>query len=131
VKSSFSVSTTLKAAPEVLYNAWLDSSEHAAFTGSPASIDPETGGEFTAWDGYITGKTLEKEEHRRIVQSWRTTVFPRESDDSIIEVLFENMDDGTRLTINHSRIPEGQEDDYQNGWEEFYFKPMQAYYSRK
>ncbi len=129
--NSFSISTNLNVEPEVLYDAWLDSKEHTKFTGSAASIDPEIGGRFTAWEGYISGITLEKEENRRIVQRWRTTEFPDGSPDSIIELLFEKTSTGTKLTINHSDIPEGQADEYLEGWEEYYFKPMQEYYSQE
>jgi activator of HSP90 ATPase len=130
VKTSFSVSAHINAAPDVLYRAWLSSEEHAKFTGSEADIDPGIGGPFTAWDGYIRGTTLEKEDGKRILQSWRTTEFPEGSPDSLVEVLFEEIEDGTEITINHSRIPAGQEDDYKTGWEEFYFQPMRECYSK-
>jgi activator of HSP90 ATPase len=129
MKTLFSVSTYLDVAPDVLYRAWLSSEEHAGFTGSAASIDPAIGGRFTAWDGYISGTTLEKEEGRRIVQSWRTTEFPEGSPDSRIELVFQGSDGGTRLTIDHSGVPEGQAEEYEHGWEEFYFEPMREYYS--
>ena len=48
---SIQCSTVLPAGPERIYRAWLDSAEHAAFTGSPAYIEPDVGGAFTAWDG--------------------------------------------------------------------------------
>jgi activator of HSP90 ATPase len=128
MKTSFSVSTYLAAPPDVLCNAWLSSEEHSRFSRSPATIDPNVGGAFTAGGGYIRGATLEKEEGTRIVQSWRTTEFPDESPDSRLEVLFEPAGDGTKVTINHSAIPEGQAEDYESGWEEFYFQPMREYY---
>lgn len=34
---------------------------NTAFTGSKATCDAGVGGEFTAWDGYISGKNLELE----------------------------------------------------------------------
>jgi activator of HSP90 ATPase len=124
MKSSFSVSTYLAAPPDVLFRAWLSSEEHARFTGSAANIDPSIRGAFTAWDGYISGTTLEKEEGKRIVQSWRTTEFPDGSPDSRIEIVFESVGNGTKVTINHSGIPEGQAENYESGWKEFYFDPM-------
>jgi uncharacterized protein YndB with AHSA1/START domain len=127
--TSFSVSTHLDVPPDVVYRAWLSSEEHAKFTGSPANIDPSIGGSFTAWNGYISGTTLEMEEGKRIVQSWRTTEFPDESPDSRIEVVFEPMGDGTTVSINHSGIPDGQTEDYEGGWEKFYFEPMREYYA--
>ena len=33
------------------------------------------------------------------------------------------------ITINHSEIPSGQGSSYAQGWQEFYFTPMQAYFS--
>jgi hypothetical protein len=35
---------------------------------------------------------------------------------------------GTEVTIDHSGIPEGQAEEYENGWQEFYFDPMRKYY---
>jgi activator of HSP90 ATPase len=115
---------------ERLYGAWLDSAAHSAFTGSPAQIDPQIGGRFSAWGGYIEGTTLELEPYRRIVQTWRTTEFPEGSADSRLEVLLEEAGLGqTRLTLLHSEIPEGQGQGYLQGWEEFYFQPMLANFS--
>ena len=73
---SLHLTTILPANPERVFLAWLDSAEHAAFTGSLAQIEPFVGGRFTAWDGYIQGATLELSPHTRILQSWRTTEFP-------------------------------------------------------
>ena len=50
-------------------------------TGSPAIVDPEIGGAFEAWDGYISGRTLSLEPGRRIVQSWRTSEFAEDEGD--------------------------------------------------
>ena len=56
------------AAPEEVYEAFVDAKKHSAFTGSKATCDPRVGGKFTAWDGYISGKNLLLEEGKRIVQ---------------------------------------------------------------
>lgn len=111
-----------------LYSAWLDSKQHTAFTGSPAEIDPRVGGAFTAWEGYIQGVTLELQPVSRIVQSWRSTEFPEESPDSNLEVLFEELEGGTRLTLVHSQIPDGQAEGYKRGWEDYYLQPMRQYF---
>lgn len=114
---------------EQIYNGWLDSAAHTAFTGSPAQIDPHGGGKFTAWDGYISGRTLEAEPFGRIVQAWRTTEFPEGSPDSRLEILFEDLDSGAKITLIHTDIPEGQGDNYRQGWAEYYFEPMGRYFS--
>ncbi len=126
---SLTLSIELPTTPEQLYQAWLDSAGHAAFTGSPAEIDARPGGKFTAWDGYITGSTLELHPFDKIIQAWRTTDFPSSSPDSRLEVLFEPASGGTRLTLIHTEIPDGQAEDYRQGWEDFYFTPMTDYFS--
>lgn len=114
---------------EKIYTAWLDSQAHSAMTGSPAEVDPALGGKFTAWDGYIHGQTLAAEPFRRILQTWRTTEFPEESPDSRLEILIEVVNDGAQVTLLHSEIPDGQGEDYRQGWSEYYFEPMGRYFS--
>jgi activator of HSP90 ATPase len=36
----------------------------------------------------------------------------------------------TRLTLKHSRIPDGQGEVYRQGWEDYYFQPMKIFFSR-
>lgn len=126
----FTMKKNFAAPPERVFAAWMDSEEHAAFTGSPAIIDARAGGRFSAWDGYITGATLEIESGRRILQSWRTTEFPEGSADSRLEILFAADRDGCLLTINHVDIPAGQAEGYRSGWEDYYFKPLAEYLAR-
>ena len=124
-------SIVLPASTEDIYSAWLDSKKHGEFTGDKAKIDPKVGGKFSAWDGYILGKTLELEPFKRIVQTWRTTEFPKDAPDSKLEVLLETEGKGTRVTLIHTNIPDGQGDMYKQGWEDYYFEPMKRYFRSK
>ena len=126
---SFELSIELPVKPEVVYNAWMDSREHGEMTFGKAEIDPQVGGHFTAWDDYIEGTTLELEPYHRIVQSWRTTDFPPESPDSHLLVTLDEIPSGTRLTLTHTNIPEGQANSYEQGWLDYYFAPMQEYFA--
>lgn len=128
---SLKVSCVFPVAPQKLFDAWLDSQAHSAFTGAAAEIEPEVEGSFTAWDGYIEGETLELEPPRRLLQSWRTSEFPAEAEDSLLEVLFEAVEGGTKMTLVHTNIPEGQGEQYKTGWQEHYFTPMLEYFSTK
>ena len=127
---SIELSTTLPATAENVYHAWMDSAKHSDMTGDKAEIIAETGAAFTAWNGYISGKTIELVPFRRIVQQWRTTEFPEKSEDSILEILLEDVDSGVRLTLIHSEIPDGQSKNYEDGWRKYYFQPMRQYFSR-
>jgi activator of HSP90 ATPase len=131
MKDSIELSILLNARAEILYKAWLNSREHGNFTGSPAKVDPNLKGKFTAWEGYIFGSNVKLEPYTKIVQAWRTTEFDEKEEDSTLEIIFEEKDDKTKLTLKHYNIPEGQGEDYKKGWKDFYFKPMKKYYNKK
>lgn len=128
MSESLRLTTTLPVEPRALYEAWLDGEKHGAFTGSPASVEPGVGGAFSAWEGYISGRTLELEPGARIIQSWRTTDFPAGAPDSRLDLRFEASGSGTLLTLRHTEIPAGQGEDYRQGWLEYYFEPMKKYF---
>jgi uncharacterized protein YndB with AHSA1/START domain len=128
MENQFTISTFLPAPPEKVFRAWLSTEGHSAMTGSPARVEPRVGGAFTCWDGYITGRTTALKPYTRIVQAWRTSEFPADCVDSQIEVVLEPADGGTKLTLTHTSIPEGQADSYKSGWDESYFQPMRAYF---
>ncbi len=125
------VSRILPATPAQIFTAWLDAAEHAAMTGSPATVESaEVGGRFTAWDGYIDGSHLALDPGVRIVQSWRSDDFPADALDSLLEVSLEPAPGGTRVTLRHGDLPEGQGPAVLEGWEEFYLTPMERYFRR-
>ncbi len=126
---SLKMSVLLDELPETIYNAWLSSEKHSEFTGGEAIIDPQVNGKFTAWDGYIEGTTLELQPYSKIVQAWRTTEFPENSRDSKLELDFELVGTQTKLILIQSEIPEGQAEEYKQGWIDYYFEPMQKYFS--
>ncbi len=128
--NEFTITTFVPALPEKVFRAWLSSEGHSAMTGSPARVEPRVGGSFTAWDGYISGRTAALKPYTRILQDWRTTEFPDGSADSQIEIVLEAVEGGTQLTLTHRNIPEGQADSYKSGWDESYFQPMNEYFAK-
>ncbi len=126
---SFKIQATFPAPVGIVYAAWLDSKKHSMMTGYAAEIDPRVGGKFNVWDDYITGTTTQLIPDKKIVQKWRTIDFPDELPDSKLEIIFDQLPNGTRLTLKHSNIPDGQGNEYKEGWKEYYFKPMKSYFS--
>jgi activator of HSP90 ATPase len=127
----FSVSDVIPASPRAIYDAWLDSQGHADITGGqPAHISAVPGAAFTVWNGYITGRNLELEPGRRIVQSWRTTKFAAGDGDSQIEVVLEPAAGGTRVTVHHRNVPDGHTSYRDGGWQNSYFEPMKRHFAR-
>jgi len=123
----FEVSAKIDATPERIYAAWLDSQSHSDMTGGQAVVSAVEGERFEAWDGYISGLNLELESPRRIRQSWRTTEFAEDDEDSLLEVTFEPEGQGTLLRLRHWNLPDhGMQ--YRQGWVDAYFEPMKAYF---
>ncbi len=131
VTYDFEVSDEIPASPDTIYAAWMSSEGHSAMTGADAHVGPSVGDEFDAWDGYIHGKTLELEPSRRIVQSWRSTQFSEENEDSQIEVLLDGNDDVTLVTVRHSKVPTDHRGYEDGGWQQSYFTPMKAYFEKE
>src|SRR3989442_15094381 len=103
---SFQLEMIVAAEPQRVFSAWMDSREHAAFTGGgEAVVEAWAGGRFIAWDGYIHGILLGVDEGRRIVQTWRTSEFPPESRDSRVGVEVDPVRGGARRVVRHSALP--------------------------
>ena len=125
----FTLKTIIDTSPKIIYTTWLNSNGHSKMTGGVASISDKIGDNFTAWDGYIEGKNLELETNKRILQSWRTSDFEEADEDSQIEILLNEIDGQTELTLIHTNLSEHGEQ-YKNGWDNHYFKPMKEYFSQ-
>lgn len=126
----FKLNTKIKATAEEIYTTWLNSEGHTKMTGGVAQTSDKIGADFTAWDGYIEGKNIALEPFNRIVQSWKSSQFKENDKDSQIEVLFNEIDGETELTLIHTDLPQDGEQ-YKKGWDEHYFQPMKAYFSNK
>ena len=83
----------------------------------------------SAWDGYISGRNLELIPAERIVQTWRTSEFTDEHEDSVISIVLEEVGDGTLLTLEHSNVPDEHRSYEEGGWQSNYFEPMVAYFT--
>lgn len=124
----FTLTTQFPVSAMTVYKAWLDSEEHEAMTGGAASIEATVGSEFTAWDGYIWGKLTKLVEGKEITQTWKTSDFAEEDEDSIVSVRLKDTADGCEMELIHSNIPD-ESADYYNGWQSSYFAPMLAHFS--
>ena len=119
------------AAPSDVYDAFVNAKTHARFTGAAATGVARVGARFTAWDGYIQGvhRTLVK--GKKIVQDWRTTEWPAGMPDSRVEFTFKAAKGGTEIRLVHSKVPAEQAASYRQGWVDYYWKPLNAYFSSR
>lgn len=121
------IAASLPAAPETLYDMYLDPEAHGAFTGAPVSIGAKPGTPFSAFDGMLTGTMLHVQPKRLIVQSWRSKNWPADAVDSTLILTFWPEGDGGRIELNHVNVPDEDFAGVSHGWEKFYWTPWRAY----
>lgn len=120
----FTLATKLPATPQEVDDAWMASDGHTAMTGGIAQVGEEVGTQFSAWDGYIWGETVELVSGQRIRQTWRTADFRSDDADSVIEVTLVKDGDMTLLELSQTNVPDGQTAYEESGWQTYYFEPM-------
>src|SRR5215471_18104215 len=75
MRTIISQSIVLPASAESLFVMYTDPAKHAAITGAPVAINLEPGSPFQAFNGALTGATLQIIPQRLVIQSWRSTRF--------------------------------------------------------
>lgn len=108
----------IPATPEEIYMALTNPVTIELWTGETAEMSTEPGSEFSMWDGSITGKNLEFELNKKIVQQW---YFEGESDNSIVTIKLHPDKKGSSVELRHTNIPDNDFDDMVDGWNNSYF----------
>ena len=120
-------SVRLPAPASLLFDMYMDESQHAAFTGHPVTIDEKSGSEFRAFDDMLSGTILMVVRPRLIVQSWRSVNFDEQDPDSTLILSFEEQGEDGRIDLVHLDVPESDYDGVSNGWDKFYWGPWRDY----
>lgn len=115
--------------PHQVYETLLDSTQHAAFTGGEALISRRTGGAFTTFDGWATGKNIKLKADQLIVQTWRTEDWPADAI-SICTYQLAAVPNGTKLVFHQVDVPAAFMKTIAQGWREYYWRPMQKLFDR-
>lgn len=118
----------LAAPPEDVYLALTNPITIKLWTSEEANMSTDPGSEFSLWDGSITGKNLEFEENRKIVQQW---YFEEASDNSIVTIILHPHAEGTSVELRHTNIPDEDYEDIVDGWNSTYFGVLQDFYEEE
>jgi activator of HSP90 ATPase len=95
----------------------------AAPGAKPTFISPAPGGTFTLFGGYITGRNLEMEPGRLLVQAWRTGGWaPGEY--SVVRFALTQDGTGCGLVFDHRGFPSGEGPHLARGWYLHYWDPL-------
>jgi activator of HSP90 ATPase len=110
---------TIPAEPARVYEVLADAAALSARSGKGGAAARTPGGEFTAFDGYVTGRQVELVPGERIVQAWR---FPAWDPGvySIVRFTLAAADGGTMLGIDQHGEPADWHDHVDANWPTFY-----------
>ncbi|NOY97059.1 MAG: ATPase [Chlorobi bacterium] len=111
----------LPAGQEEIYNALTNKVMIEIWTGESAEMSEEPGSDFSLWDGSITGKNLEFEKDRKIVQQW---YFEGQEKPSVVTIKLHPHKKGTSVELKHTNIPDSAYENITEGWEHEYFAAL-------
>ncbi|ADY52040.1 Activator of Hsp90 ATPase 1 family protein [Pseudopedobacter saltans DSM 12145] len=115
----------IPAPPEEVYWALTNPLSIKLWTGEEAEMSTEAGSEFSIFDGSITGKNLEFEEGKKIVQQWD---FEGEAEDSIVTIKLHDHKKGTSVELVHTNIPDEVYNEFVEGWNDNYFASLLEFF---
>ena len=124
----FTVSSVIPASPNRIYSAWMDERHHSAFTGARATVDPWVGGRVVSDDGFIDATHVYLVTGSRIAMTWRTRDFPKDANDSQVDITFEPVAGGTKIEVTHTKIPAGLGKACEKLWKKLYLDSMTKYF---
>lgn len=119
------------AKPIEVYEALVNSEQHADFTEARVTGQPKIGNTFTWLNGYAFGVFLDLEQGKRILMEWQTEKWPSGARPSTLDLGFREIDGGTEVTLVQSGVPAGYAAILAEGWLEFYWTPLQRYFEKK
>lgn len=115
----------VSAPPEDIYRALTTEITIRLWTGDEVEIDAREGGEFTMWDGAITGKFIALDPFKKIVQQW---YFGEQEAESIVTIKLHEVNKGTSFELQHVNIPDEAYDDIVEGWNNTYMASLIEFY---
>ncbi|NRF37374.1 SRPBCC domain-containing protein [Pedobacter foliorum] len=107
----------LPASPEEVYLALTKAQSIQLWTGAEVEFTEEADTEFSFWDGDITGKNIEFEHGKKIVQQW---YFGEDNEPSVVTIKLHEDKKGTSLEFVQTNIPDEDYKDFTEGIEGYY-----------
>jgi uncharacterized protein YndB with AHSA1/START domain len=121
---------TFRAAPERLYDIYMDARKHAAAIGSTVVLERRVSGWFTAFGEMLRGRNLALVPGHLIVQTWRGADWTKSDLDSLLVLAFDRARGGGRIHLVHAHVPDRRAAGIRRGWKKYYWTPWKAYLRR-
>ncbi|KAI0464722.1 hypothetical protein LJB42_002345 [Komagataella kurtzmanii] len=123
--STLHLEPVFNTSADQLYMTLLDKARVAAWTRAPPNIEPKEGSSFELFGGNISGKIEKLESNKKIVQSWRLATWEK-GHYAQLEISFHQGSTETKMEVNFTGIPVGEEDAVQSNFEEYYIRSIKV-----
>jgi activator of HSP90 ATPase len=124
----FKTRLKIKTEPENIYAAFTNPLTIELWSGYPAEMPEEDGGEFSMWEGDISGRILERVPGEKVVEEW---YFGDQAEPSIATIKIFPYRSYAQVEVVHTNIPEEAWDDITHGWEEYILSTIKAFFEEE
>ena len=115
----------IKGTPTEVYAAMTNPFSIELWTGETAIMTTKAGDEFSLFSGDISGKNLQFEPDKKIVQEW---FFGEQGEPSIVTIILHADKFFTQAELHHTNIPDDAFEDMNDGWDESYFGALKEFF---
>jgi len=118
---------TFDCSAKQLFSILTEANKFSQITASEAVFDLRVGGEFSAFNGMISGRFIELEHDKRLSQRWRAANWQ----DGVYSLISFNLQASTEhkttLSFEQTEYPVEFERHLAQGWQERYWQPIKKY----
>ena len=114
----------IKVPREEVFNAITNPLTIELWSGYEAKMEAVPGGEFSMFDGDITGKIKTLDPPSLLEQKWD---FGDQEIDSIVRIELFTESGKTRIELIHTNIPDDAFENIEIGWKEYYLGALKSY----
>ena len=123
---TFKKTFTINAEPSDVYSALTNPYTIELWSGYPAKMSTEPGSEFSLWEGDITGMNIEFIQDKKLVQEW---YFGDQKEKSLVNITITPDREFSKVTVEHSNIPDADFNDIAEGWREYYIGAIISFFN--
>jgi len=115
----------INATPEEVFTALTNQFTIELWSGYPAQMEAKEGTEFSIFDGDISGRNISIVENKKLVQEW---YFGDSPDQSIVTIDLQAHQEGTKVNLEHTNIPDEDYDEMKEGWNQYYWGALKEFF---
>jgi activator of HSP90 ATPase len=117
---------SIGAEPSDVYAALTNPYTIELWSGYKATMSEEAGSEFSLWEGDISGQNIEFIRDRKVVQEW---YFGEMNEKSLVTIIIEPDREASKVTVEHTNIPDDDFADIAEGWREYYMGAINTFFN--